>query len=65
MKLEIKRTIDIDIEEIKKDICERGCKVSEAVHDYICGLDDDLYSLIGSEEYEQIIEELKKEGFED
>ena len=65
MELEIIKKIYIELDEIKKDICEGGCIVEMAVHDYIGSLNDDEYYLIGSDEYDKIIERLKEDGFED
>ena len=57
-------TLDINLKEIKQDICERGCSVAEAVNDYICGLDDGDYHF-ACRCYRQIIDALKEDGFED
>lgn len=65
MEIEVKRTITIDLDEIKKTICEMGWTVSEAIDEYVNCLDEDIYSLIGSDEYKQITEALKADGFED
>lgn len=64
MKFKVICTIDIDLDKIKRDICERGCTVREAVDDYICGLDDSIYYL-ALRETQQILEALRKDGFED
>ena len=60
MELTITTTVWIEIEAIINLIEENGWSIEEGVHDYIAGLDDCDYYLIGSEEEEKIIEEVKK-----
>lgn len=62
MELTITNTIDIDIDEILDCLKNNPqMSVEDAVEDYICGLDDMEYYLIGCEEAIKIIEEVERQ----
>jgi len=65
MELEITKTVEINLDIIKTTICKTGCSVREAIRQYVDRLGDDEYYLIGKEEVDKIIDELRKDGFED
>lgn len=67
MELDIIRTetIFIDIEAIMETKIDNNCTLEEAIDDYVSGLEDYYYYLIGEEEKEQIknyILEIRKWG---
>lgn len=53
MELEINYTVWIDTDEILKGI-KKGLSLNDAIEDYVSGLDDADYYLIGSTEIEKI-----------
>jgi hypothetical protein len=65
MELEIKSYVYIEIEEIIKDskltINSTDEEIKNAISDYVAGLDDCEYYLIGNDEKEKIFKELKKD----
>ena len=63
--LDITKRIHIDLDWIERTICERGCKVSEAVREYIDMLDDSEHYLIRENEFNIILDALRNDGFED
>lgn len=63
MILKVISEIDIDLEEIKNLIDKEDMDKVDAVEDYIAGLDDSDYYLIGCSERQEIYEELRKQGY--
>jgi hypothetical protein len=65
MELEIKSYVYIEVEEIIKDseltINSTDEEIKNAISDYVAGLDDCEYYLIGNDEKEKIFKELKKD----
>lgn len=59
MELEITTCIYINIDEIIEHILN-GTNIDDAIDNYIIGMDDCEYYLIGSEETKKIKEEVKK-----
>ena len=59
MELTITSTVYINLDEIIDSI-NNGMEIEEAVSDYVAGLDDCEYYLVGYDEQEKIIAEIKK-----
>ena len=60
-ELEITTTVTIDVNEIKRIMAEDDFSLDEAIDDYVAGLDDCDYFLIGTYEKEQIKNYIERE----